>query len=580
MSDTSELDSPFCRRSKSDRLRDLRRDAFSHTFSSPRVGSPEDKENISEDEFYSADEVKSDGFLSEDSLSNSVIVLNDSTSCGKNSEKSRTTTTDDSPKDRIYATNLSSLSSNQRNLRCRNQKLDFEDSSADRREKKPIHSTKTASTSEDSDSESDMKYLNSLRRPISTPESTAEDRDESNDGKPIKRRTNSFIVDDDEIGSPLDKSEDEDDESDQSEEPFDGEDEESDAELVVEVKKRVIDEKKTPVGKVAVALLKSTFSSPSVKKPAIDGSEHFLISLNKHYKYTRHLDAEKFIDKNFKKNREELAKSVFKHVNDTCFKSNLPEDLPIIWNPRLRKTAGFCRYKRQKGDDFVSIVRTVTVELSTKVITEPERLRDTLIHELCHAAVFLIDKVEGDHHGPYWSKWANICMKRHPKLPFVSRCHNYEIVAKYLYLCNGCGQKVRRHSKSLDISKKICGVCRGRFELQVLTKGEYKRRSLTTTQSPKNTFAKFVKLHYSTVKKPGIAHKEVMQLLSAKWKVERPKMENDKKSPSEGFKINFDELSADENEAPIMPALHSDSSDDDSDVQEVPLDISVISIVD
>ncbi|CAJ0957138.1 unnamed protein product, partial [Mesorhabditis belari] len=341
-----------------------------------------------------------------------------------------------------------------------------------------------------------MKYLNSLRRPISTPESTTKDGGESNDGKPIKRRTNSFIVDDDEIGSPLDKIEDEDDESDQSEEPFDDEDEGSDAESVVEVKKRVIDDKKTPVGKVPVALLKSTFSSPSMKKPATF--------------------AEKFIDKDFKKNRVELAKSVFKHV-----KSNLPEDLPIIWNPRLRKTAGFCRYKRQKGDDFVSIVRTVTVELSTKVITEPERLRDTLIHELCHAAVFLVDKVEGDHHGPYWSKWANICMKRHPKLPFVSRCHNYEIVAKYLYLCNGCGQKVRRHSKSLDISKKICRICQGRFELQVLTKGEYKRRSLTTTQSPKNTFAKFVKLHYSTVKKPGVAQRE---------------------------------LSVDENEAPIMPS--------------------------
>jgi hypothetical protein len=33
-----------------------------------------------------------------------------------------------------------------------------------------------------------------------------------------------------------------------------------------------------------------------------------------------------------------------------------------------------------------------------------ERTRDTLIHELCHAAVWLINGTNGGH-GPYWKYW-------------------------------------------------------------------------------------------------------------------------------------------------------------------------------
>lgn len=33
-----------------------------------------------------------------------------------------------------------------------------------------------------------------------------------------------------------------------------------------------------------------------------------------------------------------------------------------------------------------------------------ERLRDTLIHELCHAAAWLINGVH-DGHGRYWKYW-------------------------------------------------------------------------------------------------------------------------------------------------------------------------------
>ena len=33
-----------------------------------------------------------------------------------------------------------------------------------------------------------------------------------------------------------------------------------------------------------------------------------------------------------------------------------------------------------------------------------DRIRDTLIHELCHAATWLIDGVKAGH-GPHWKRW-------------------------------------------------------------------------------------------------------------------------------------------------------------------------------
>lgn len=48
-------------------------------------------------------------------------------------------------------------------------------------------------------------------------------------------------------------------------------------------------------------------------------------------------------------------------------------------------------------------VRTATIELSAKVITDTDRLRCTLIHELCHAATWIFNGEKG--HGTVWKQW-------------------------------------------------------------------------------------------------------------------------------------------------------------------------------
>lgn len=67
----------------------------------------------------------------------------------------------------------------------------------------------------------------------------------------------------------------------------------------------------------------------------------------------------------------------------------------------------------------------------------PDRLRDTLIHEVCHAATWLINGVR-DGHGRFWRFYANKAAVIHPELPVVTRCHSYEINYKYTYECVRC----------------------------------------------------------------------------------------------------------------------------------------------
>ncbi|NWV23244.1 ACRC protein, partial [Origma solitaria] len=86
--------------------------------------------------------------------------------------------------------------------------------------------------------------------------------------------------------------------------------------------------------------------------------------------------------KYFKKNKEELAQKLYRLFNSTIFEQKLPEDMVIIWNKKMRKTAGYCVTGQREGPERKRYAR---IELSEKVCDSADRLRDTLIHEVCHA---------------------------------------------------------------------------------------------------------------------------------------------------------------------------------------------------
>ncbi|KAI2657237.1 Acidic repeat-containing protein [Labeo rohita] len=175
-----------------------------------------------------------------------------------------------------------------------------------------------------------------------------------------------------------------------------------------------------------------------------------------------------------------------------CFLQSLslPVDMSVTWNKKMRKTAGYCVSGQERGTGK----RYARIELSVKVCDSADRLRDTLVHEMCHAATWLINNVR-DGHGPFWRLYARKAMLAHPELPMVTRCHSYDI-----------NYKIGRHSKSLDTTKFVCALCTG--QLVLLTPA--KQRAPTP-------FATFVKENYSSARQElaGQSHAEVMRKLSA-----------------------------------------------------------------
>uniref|UniRef100_A0A3B4ERB1 Germ cell nuclear acidic peptidase n=1 Tax=Pundamilia nyererei TaxID=303518 RepID=A0A3B4ERB1_9CICH len=203
----------------------------------------------------------------------------------------------------------------------------------------------------------------------------------------------------------------------------------------------------------------------------------------------------------FKQNKEALTSKLYHLYNTTVFESKLPANMSVTWNKKMRKTAGYCVTGQEKGGGN----RYARIELSEKVCDSADRLRDTLIHEMCHAATWLINGVR-DGHGNFWKLYARKATLAHPELPMVTRCHSYDIKYKFQYQCTRCKNTIGRHSKSLDTQRFVCALCTG--QLVLLTPS--KPRAPTP-------FANFVKENYSSVRQElaGQSHAEVMRKLSA-----------------------------------------------------------------
>lgn len=77
---------------------------------------------------------------------------------------------------------------------------------------------------------------------------------------------------------------------------------------------------------------------------------------------------------------------------------------------------------------------------------------------------------------------------------------------------------IGRHSKSLDIERKRCGHCYGKFEVllnKINKKGETK--AVPTPKKEPTGFALFVKQHYATYKDSNLKHGDVMKILGQKF---------------------------------------------------------------
>jgi len=83
-----------------------------------------------------------------------------------------------------------------------------------------------------------------------------------------------------------------------------------------------------------------------------------------------------------------------------------------------------------------------------QVLDDEERLRSTLIHEMCHAANFLIDELDHEQHGKNFKKWGKKATQQFPEIA-VTTCHAYQIHMPHKFKCVNtiCGVVYSRHTK-------------------------------------------------------------------------------------------------------------------------------------
>ena len=134
----------------------------------------------------------------------------------------------------------------------------------------------------------------------------------------------------------------------------------------------------------------------------------------------------------FKDCKQELLNECYAIFNEAVFENKLPKTTKLIWNPKLTSSGGYCRKLVQNKK------ASVEIHISVKVCDKPDRMRDTLIHEMCHAAAFLIDGLLKDAHGPAWQRWTSVANSKYKNIPLITRCHAYKTEKKFIYRCQEC----------------------------------------------------------------------------------------------------------------------------------------------
>ncbi|KAJ5662414.1 uncharacterized protein N7477_010030 [Penicillium maclennaniae] len=151
----------------------------------------------------------------------------------------------------------------------------------------------------------------------------------------------------------------------------------------------------------------------------------------------------------------------------------------ITWSKTLQKTAGRAQWRSElvetrdpdgQRTGASQHIHHATIELAERIIDDEYRLINTLAHEYCHLANFMVSRVTDNPHGNSFKNWGKLCAERLKDHPIyggqihVTTKHSYQIDWKYVWACTGCGVTYGRHSKSIDPERQRCGTCRHRLE--------------------------------------------------------------------------------------------------------------------
>ncbi|EIM80885.1 uncharacterized protein STEHIDRAFT_135188 [Stereum hirsutum FP-91666 SS1] len=175
------------------------------------------------------------------------------------------------------------------------------------------------------------------------------------------------------------------------------------------------------------------------------------------------------------KRRAEYAQDLFNELNEVVFGGGLPSETKLAWSARLLTTAGRAKWKRTRtmsamgGDEDGGGRREVVtddteIELAVKILDCDERIRNTLSHEMCHLACWIINENPKEGHGKIFKSWATKIMRKRPDIEITTR-HDYDITYPYQWECGNCAKIYGRFSRSIRPDEVVCGACKtGKLE--------------------------------------------------------------------------------------------------------------------
>ncbi|KAI0906961.1 hypothetical protein F4823DRAFT_49628 [Ustulina deusta] len=242
--------------------------------------------------------------------------------------------------------------------------------------------------------------------------------------------------------------------------------------------------------------------------------------------------------------KEDLARDFLLELDEVITNGKLAQltettgGLRIVWSNTLLTTAGRAHWKcktttttsKQPSASSTSstgstaaaaaaaaattkktttMQHSASIELATKVLSNESDLLNTVAHEFCHLAVFLLHGKPKLAHGAEFKTYGQRVMRaasasardptahddhaalRTPRSRGVeinvTTRHSYEIEYRFVWRCADCGGEVHRHSRSVDPTRQRCGRCKRGILVQVKPVPRGGGGSTTTTTTTTTT---------------------------------------------------------------------------------------------
>ncbi|KAI0127973.1 SprT-like family-domain-containing protein [Xylariales sp. AK1849] len=295
----------------------------------------------------------------------------------------------------------------------------------------------------------------------------------------------------------------------------------------------------------------------SPKKPVLEPTDSKALLKLKYGTSPQKRDAKKAFDQI----KESLAQTFLAELDDRVTSGELARltaptgGMRIKWCTSLQSTAGRAHWKckevttmTQQADGSLQSTKErrheAWIDLASKVLTNEDDLLNTVAHEFCHLAVFMLNGKPKFAHGAEFKAWGRKCMAAFRGRGIeVTTKHDYEIDYKFIWRCADCTAEVHRHSKSVDTSKQRCGRCRGVLE-QVKP---VPRANAGKGPGKKTAYQVFVSSETKVLKAEGktMSFGEMMAEVSKRWKVKQKNKgvaANGGKEELMGLEEEFEEL--------------------------------------